>query len=178
MNGGIINSVTRFHLIGCFNWIILQCTDPLILNACLYVKCPTFFLILTEFVVSEMSIKVPNIKLHENFSSRSRTVACGRTDWGTNGMTKQIDASREYAQAPKNIGIWWPVLSQTLDSQEFPVVLIIWKYENYITGVDSNSLKFIGCFMEISHLLPKIERGTYRNAEKNPGSHKLLFFVQ
>ena len=94
-----------------------------------------------------MFIKVPNIKFHENSSSGSRAVACGRTDGGTDGMTKQIDASREYAQASKNIGIWWPVLSQTHDSQGLPVVLIIWKYENYITGVDSNSMKFIGCFM-------------------------------
>jgi len=53
-----------------------------------------------------MFIKVPNIKFHENSSSGSRAVACGRTDGGTDGMTKQIDASREYAQASKNIGIW------------------------------------------------------------------------
>jgi len=32
MKGGIINSVTRLHLVGCFCWIILRCTDPLILN--------------------------------------------------------------------------------------------------------------------------------------------------
>jgi len=31
MNGGIINSVTRLHLVGCFYWIILRCTDPWIL---------------------------------------------------------------------------------------------------------------------------------------------------
>jgi len=32
MNGGIINSVTRLHLVGCLYWIILRCTDPLILK--------------------------------------------------------------------------------------------------------------------------------------------------
>ena len=32
MNGGIINSVTRLHLVGCFHWIILRCTDPWILK--------------------------------------------------------------------------------------------------------------------------------------------------
>jgi hypothetical protein len=109
-----------------------------------------------------MFIKVPNIKFHENPSSGSSAVACGRTD----GMTKPIDVSREYAQAPKNISIWWPVLSQTRDSQGLPVVLITWKYKIYVTGVDLNSIKFIGCFMEISHLLPKIERGIYRYVEK------------
>jgi len=54
-----------------------------------------------------MFIKVPNIKFHENPSSGSRAVAWGRTDGGTDGMTKPIDASREYAHAPKyTIGIW------------------------------------------------------------------------
>jgi len=32
MNGGIINFVTKLHLVGCFYWVILQCTDPWILN--------------------------------------------------------------------------------------------------------------------------------------------------
>jgi len=32
MNSGIINSVTRLHLVGCFYWIVLRCTDPWILN--------------------------------------------------------------------------------------------------------------------------------------------------
>jgi len=32
MNGGIINSVTRLHLVGCFYWVILWCMDPWILN--------------------------------------------------------------------------------------------------------------------------------------------------
>jgi hypothetical protein len=32
MNGGIINSVTRLHLVDYFYWIILRCTDPWILN--------------------------------------------------------------------------------------------------------------------------------------------------
>jgi len=32
MNGGIINSVTRLHLVGYFYWVILRCTDPWILN--------------------------------------------------------------------------------------------------------------------------------------------------
>jgi hypothetical protein len=32
MNGGIINSITRLHLVGYFSWVILRCTDPWILN--------------------------------------------------------------------------------------------------------------------------------------------------
>jgi len=31
MNGGIINSVARLHLVGYFYWVILRCTDPWIL---------------------------------------------------------------------------------------------------------------------------------------------------
>jgi hypothetical protein len=36
INGGIINSITRLHLVGYFYWFILRCTDPWILN--LYVR--------------------------------------------------------------------------------------------------------------------------------------------
>jgi len=36
MNGGIINSVTRLHLVGYFCWVILRCTDPWILNKYYY----------------------------------------------------------------------------------------------------------------------------------------------
>jgi hypothetical protein len=74
-----------------------------------------------------MFIKVPNFKFHENPSSRGRAVAWERTD-GPTEMTKPIDTFREYAKAPKNIGIWWPVLTQTHVSQGRPVLLIIRKY--------------------------------------------------
>lgn len=53
-----------------------------------------------------MFIKVPNIKFHKTPSSGSRAVAWGRMDGRTDGMTKPIDNFREYAKAPKNIGIW------------------------------------------------------------------------
>jgi hypothetical protein len=33
MNGGIINSVTGLHLVGYFCRVLLQCTDPWILNS-------------------------------------------------------------------------------------------------------------------------------------------------
>ena len=33
MNGGIINSITRLHLVGYFYRVILRCTDPWILNS-------------------------------------------------------------------------------------------------------------------------------------------------
>ena len=32
MNSGIINSVTKLHLVGYFYWVILRCTDPWIWN--------------------------------------------------------------------------------------------------------------------------------------------------
>jgi hypothetical protein len=32
MNSGIINSVTKLHLVGYFYWVTLRCTDPWILN--------------------------------------------------------------------------------------------------------------------------------------------------
>jgi hypothetical protein len=32
MNGGMINSITRLHLVGYFYWVTLRCTDPWILN--------------------------------------------------------------------------------------------------------------------------------------------------
>ena len=32
MNGGIINSITRLHLVGYFYWVIFRCTDPWILK--------------------------------------------------------------------------------------------------------------------------------------------------
>jgi hypothetical protein len=32
INFGIINSITRLHLVGCFYWFMLQCTDPWIVT--------------------------------------------------------------------------------------------------------------------------------------------------
>jgi hypothetical protein len=43
-----------------------------------------------------------NSKLHENLSSGSRVVPCGRTDRRTD-MTKLIVAFRNFADAPKTI---------------------------------------------------------------------------
>jgi hypothetical protein len=38
MNGGIINYITRLHLVGYLSWVILRCTDPWILNS-FYAVC-------------------------------------------------------------------------------------------------------------------------------------------
>jgi hypothetical protein len=38
LNGGIINSITRLHLVGYFYWFILRCTDPRILNILIYTQ--------------------------------------------------------------------------------------------------------------------------------------------
>lgn len=118
-----------------------------------------------------MFIKVPNIKFHKTPFSGSRAVAWGRTE----GMTKPINTFREYAKAPKNIGICWPVLTQTHVSQG---LLFYWLWEsikNYVIGVDSISMTFIWCFKKISHLLLKIERGTYRCVDKILDLIKLFF---
>jgi hypothetical protein len=40
MKDGIINSITRLLLVGCFYWVILRCTNPWILNWQLYVGQP------------------------------------------------------------------------------------------------------------------------------------------
>jgi len=39
MNGGIINSIARLHLVGYFYWVILRCTDPWILNLKEFTNC-------------------------------------------------------------------------------------------------------------------------------------------
>ena len=38
INFGIINSITRLHLVGCFYWFILQCTEPWILNVVMFTQ--------------------------------------------------------------------------------------------------------------------------------------------
>ena len=40
MNGGIINSITKLHLVGYFYWFILRYTDPWILNLITDYPCP------------------------------------------------------------------------------------------------------------------------------------------
>jgi len=45
--------------------------------------------------------KSSNIKFHENLSSGSRVVPCGRTDRRTD-MAKLIVAFRNFAKAPRN----------------------------------------------------------------------------
>ena len=45
INFGIINSVTRLHLVGYFYWFILRCTDPWILNfITVFTRARHFFL--------------------------------------------------------------------------------------------------------------------------------------
>ena len=54
-----------------------------------------------EFSRQIFQKKLSNNKLHENPSSESRVVPCGRTD-GQADMKKQTDAFRKLANAPKN----------------------------------------------------------------------------
>jgi len=46
INFGIINSITKLHLVGYFYWFILRCTDPWILNlyCCVWLKLETSLL--------------------------------------------------------------------------------------------------------------------------------------
>jgi len=62
--------------------------------------------------------KYSNIKLHENPSSESRVVACERTN-----ITKQMVAFRNFANAPKNAGVYRDVEGTTepCDTEGVPV---------------------------------------------------------
>jgi hypothetical protein len=52
----------------------------------------------------EIFEKYSNIKFHENSSSGSRIVPCGRIDGPTNrDMTKLIVAVHNFAKAPKSV---------------------------------------------------------------------------
>ena len=62
--------------------------------------------------------KYSNIKFHEHPSNESRVVPCGRTN-----ITKQIIAFRNFANAPKNAGVYCDVEGTTepFDTEEVPV---------------------------------------------------------
>ena len=63
----------------------------------LHVQCPLFCPILMKLEFCRRNFeKSPNIKFHENPSSGSRVVPCGRTD-----MMKLIVAFRNFANAPE-----------------------------------------------------------------------------
>jgi hypothetical protein len=53
MNGGIINSITRLHLVGYFSWVILRWTDTWILNLVpnIFIAffCSFFFLLIVLY---------------------------------------------------------------------------------------------------------------------------------
>jgi len=76
-----------------------------------------------------------NIKFHENPSSGSRVVACGRTDRQTD-MTKLIVAYRNFANAPKNRSIlftrtvdvlhWSPTINPCKQSNRLVFVMDIY----------------------------------------------------
>jgi len=63
MNGGIINSVTRLHLVGCFYRNVLKCgslnpLEPLgPVQACNGIALP-FYLYKVDVLVSECSVRV------------------------------------------------------------------------------------------------------------------------
>jgi len=59
MNGRIINSITRLHLVGYFYWVILRCTDPWILNLFLYLFIPSLFVINQCCNTSYLYINMP-----------------------------------------------------------------------------------------------------------------------
>jgi hypothetical protein len=55
----------------------------------------------------QISEKYSNIKFHENPSSGSRVVQCGRTDGRAENMMKLIVAFRNFVNAPKNLGTFY-----------------------------------------------------------------------
>jgi hypothetical protein len=68
-----------------------------------HVKYPLFLSDCNEtWILSTDFEKSPNIKFHENPTSGSRVVPCGRTDRWTHGQTKLIVVFRNFANAPKN----------------------------------------------------------------------------
>jgi hypothetical protein len=67
----------------------------------LYVRYPLFLQYFSEKFFWGIFEKHANIKFHENSSSGSRVVPCGRAD-GRASMTKLIVAFRKFANAPKN----------------------------------------------------------------------------
>jgi hypothetical protein len=93
MNGGILNSITRLHLVGYFSWIILQCTDPWILNLIMHFHKLKFNLHCNSHTHPESSYVTCVIKLHDqeqNFSvlhgktnspSCQRLFSCWNTYW-------------------------------------------------------------------------------------------------
>ena len=62
MNGGIINSIIRLHLVGYFYWVILRCTYPWILNLKVYLL--TYLLIPWSRVLPE---KLSSFQLVKKF---------------------------------------------------------------------------------------------------------------
>jgi hypothetical protein len=62
INVGIINSITRLHLVGYFYWFILRCTDPWILNLSLLLQSKPWFqnLLLKIPSLSNFVLKSPN----------------------------------------------------------------------------------------------------------------------
>jgi hypothetical protein len=63
----------------------------------LHIKCPSFLTDFNEtYIISTDFRKIANINFHENLSSGSRTVPCGRMD-----MTKLTVAVRKFAKEPK-----------------------------------------------------------------------------
>jgi hypothetical protein len=56
-----------------------------------------------EFSLQIFEKKSSEIKFHENLSSGSRVVPCGRTDRKQTVMTDLIVAAHNFADAPKDI---------------------------------------------------------------------------
>jgi hypothetical protein len=82
--------------------------------------------------------KSSNIKFHENQSSGSRVVPCGRTD-----MTKLLVASRNFVKAPKNGSTMihvciWRLCTQVMKLSLMPYASCVTMYYQTILCYHSN----------------------------------------
>jgi hypothetical protein len=74
-------------------------------NVFMYSTCYSCWILINLEFPRQIFEKNSNIKFHQNPSSRSQVVPCGRTDrqtWWSTGMTKLIVPSRNFANVPEN----------------------------------------------------------------------------
>jgi hypothetical protein len=87
MNGGIINFVTRLHLVGCCYWIILRCTDQWILNIATYIRSKVLLFSHHTSVSQKFSYQIRFYSLH---LQRPRTCKCELISTGVHKNTRTL----------------------------------------------------------------------------------------
>ena len=113
MNGGIISSITRLHLVGYFYWVILQCTDPWMLNLQVIL---VIFLKKLEFS-RQIFEKYSHIKLGPGLFHTNRCM-----DRLTN---RHDEANTRFSQFLRTREKFWPV-STSLENF-VPILVLDWR---------------------------------------------------